>query len=350
MSSLSWFSAALAPWYLANRRDLPWRRTRDPYRIWLSEVILQQTRVDQGLPYYLRFLDRFPNVRSLATAEEEQVLRLWQGLGYYSRARNLLVAARQVEQVYAGKFPTTFDGLRALRGIGDYTAAAIASIAFGEKQALVDGNVYRVLARMFGIRTPVDSSAGAKEFRTLANKLIPTEKPGDHNQAVMELGATVCTPREPRCSNCPLAAKCIARREERILELPVKQGRNKIRSRHFNYLVWERKGGTVLRKRVEKDIWLGLYEPPLYERDRALTRAALLKHLRTDFGGGVWKVIRADGPTVHPLSHQRLHITFWKVAAPAGYRKPAEWKWVSKSEMEALPLPRPVERYFGSPL
>ncbi|MBK8340972.1 MAG: A/G-specific adenine glycosylase [Flavobacteriales bacterium] len=350
MSSLSWFSAALAPWYLANRRDLPWRRTRDPYRIWLSEVILQQTRVDQGLPYYLRFIARFPTVRSLAAAEEDQVLRLWQGLGYYSRARNLLVAAKQIEQAHAGKFPATFEELHGLRGIGDYTAAAIASIAFGEKEAVVDGNVYRVLARVFGIRTPVDSSAGAKEFRALANTLIPIEAPGDHNQAVMELGATVCLPREPRCPECPVSGKCIARREGRIAELPVKQGRTKIRIRHFNYLVLDRKGGTVLRKRVGKDIWQGLYEPPLHESDRALTRALLIKHLNTGFGSGVWKVLGAEGPTVHLLSHQRLHITFWKVAAPAGYRKPADWKWVSKSEMKALPLPRPVEGYFAQPL
>ncbi len=349
MSSLSWFSAALAPWYATHKRDLPWRRTKDPYRIWLSEVILQQTRVDQGLPYYLRFVERFPDVRSLAGAEEDQVLRLWQGLGYYSRARNLLFAARQVQEQHGGKFPTGFDGLRGLRGIGDYTAAAIASIAFGEQQAVVDGNVYRVLARVFGIRTPMDSSAGAKEFRALANALIPAIKPGDHNQAVMELGATVCLPREPRCPDCPLAAKCLARREDRITELPVKQGRTKIRRRHFNYLLLDRKGGAMLRKRAGKDIWQGLYEPPLHESDRTLTRTALLKHLNTEYGGP-WKVVRTENAVTHLLSHQRLHITFWHVAAPAGYRKPKDWKWVPLAKLDAHPLPRPVERYFEQTL
>ncbi|MBK6829719.1 MAG: A/G-specific adenine glycosylase [Flavobacteriales bacterium] len=266
--SRAWFTKALLPWYAEHKRPLPWRETRDPYRIWLSEVILQQTRVEQGREYWHRFVETYPTVAELAAATEDQVLRLWQGLGYYSRARNLRTAAKQVVEEHMGGFPDSYEGLKGLKGVGEYTAAAIGSIAFGLVEPVVDGNVYRVLARVFGIDTPIDSTAGRKQFRELAAALIDHEQPGEHNQAVMELGATVCTPLKPTCGECPLARKCIARATDRIDKLPVKTGKTKVRTRHFNYLHIERGDKTFLRKRTGKDIWHGLYELPLIETEK----------------------------------------------------------------------------------
>ncbi|MCB9170972.1 MAG: A/G-specific adenine glycosylase [Flavobacteriales bacterium] len=346
MSSRSWFTRALGPWYAAHRRDLPWRHTRDPYAIWLSEVILQQTRVDQGLRYYQRFLERFPSVQHLARAREDEVLRLWQGLGYYSRARNLLTAARQVVSDHGGRFPRTHAGLLALKGVGDYTAAAIASIAFDVPEPVVDGNVYRVLARVFGIDTPIDSTAGRRTFRELATTLMPREHPGDHNQAVMELGATICTPNAPDCPNCPLHGKCIARREGRVDRLPVKQGRTKVRDRHLHFGVVRRAGTIWVEKRGLRDIWAGLYVPPLLESEADLDANTFLKHWRVVHRRSGWRVKERIGPVRHLLSHQRLHITFWELVPPKGARPPAGIHAVTRVELEQLALPRPIERYF----
>ncbi|MEO8068831.1 MAG: A/G-specific adenine glycosylase, partial [Flavobacteriales bacterium] len=268
MPSRSWFSKALLPWFAENKRDLPWRNTTDPYRIWLSEVILQQTRVDQGLAYWKRFVERWPTVTDLARASEDEVLKEWQGLGYYSRARNLRSAALQVVHEHRGVYPTTHVGLLKLIGVGDYTAAAIASICFSRPEAVVDGNAYRVLARVFGIATPIDSTAGKKEFKALANTLIDPDHPGDHNQAVMELGATVCTPRNPDCGSCPLRNRCVALKESRIATLPVKVKKQVVRVRYFNYLVLRSPKGIFLHQRSGKDIWQGLWEFPLIETGR----------------------------------------------------------------------------------
>lgn len=341
MSSRSWFSQALLPWYRENQRPLPWRKSPDPYRIWLSEVILQQTRVDQGTAYWHRFVDRYPTVAQLAKASEDQVLRLWQGLGYYSRARNLRTAARQVVEVHGGQFPADHAELLKLKGVGDYTASAIASICFGMAEPVVDGNVYRVLARVFGIATPIDSTAGRKEFRALAAELIPKQHPGDHNQAVMELGATVCTPRNPRCGECPLARKCIAKAEGRIAELPVKAGKTKTRTRHFNYLLIESNGGIYLRKRTGKDIWQGLWELPMVETERAATASALCKAL------GLRKLKRTDGPVRHMLSHQVIQAAFWRVEPPGGITPQKDWKLVPWSKVDAHALPRLIEKQLG---
>ncbi len=337
MSSRSWFSRALLPWYRENQRPLPWRTSPDPYRIWLSEVILQQTRVDQGTAYWHRFVERFPSVSQLAKASEDQVLRLWQGLGYYSRARNLRTAAQQVVKEHGGQFPADHATLLKLKGVGDYTASAIASICFGIPEPVVDGNVYRVLSRAFGIATPIDSTTGRKEFRALAAELLSKEHPGDHNQAVMELGATVCTPRNPRCDECPLARKCIAKAEGRIADLPVKASKSKTRTRHFNYLLIEGNSGIYLRKRTGKDIWQGLWELPMVETEKAATDALLMKT------AGLASLKRIEGPVVHVLSHQRINATLWQAElkdAPV----PCEWKAHSTKALGKVPMHRLMER------
>lgn len=345
--STAWFTKALLPWYKEHQRPLPWRSTRDPYRIWLSEVILQQTRVDQGTAYWHRFVERYPTVAELACAPEDEVLRLWQGLGYYSRARNLRTAARQVVDDHGGSFPKHYDQLKSLKGVGDYTAAAIGSIAFDLPEPVVDGNVYRVLARVFGIDTPIDSTAGRSQFRALAAQLLDTKQPGDHNQAVMELGATVCTPRSPNCGDCPLSSKCIARRTERIAELPVKAGRTSIRTRHFNYLHLAGKSWLYLRKRTEKDIWQGLYELPLLETDKAQTKRGFMATLRKELGEG-WTVVAVQGPVKHVLSHQHIQALFWQVIPPAGFTMPEDWIAVSPGALDKHALPRLLERYVAT--
>ncbi|HEY0978923.1 MAG TPA: A/G-specific adenine glycosylase [Flavobacteriales bacterium] len=345
MSSPSWFSTALLPWYAEHRRLLPWRNTRDPYSIWLSEVILQQTRVDQGLAYYQRFLQRWPTVARLAAASEDEVLKQWQGLGYYSRARNLLVAARQVAGEHGGKFPGTHAELVGLKGVGDYTAAAIASICFDRPDAVVDGNVYRVLARVFGIPTPIDSTAGRKEFKQLATKLLDPDNPGDHNQAVMELGATICTPKAPRCPACPLQHKCVALGTGRVHELPVKQGTTRIRDRWFNYLHILQSGTVHLHQRTGKDIWQGLFEPPLIESEKVLAPSRLRAVLDRTYGRG-WMIQARNDAGRHVLSHQHIHIVFWQVAPPKGFKPPSDWIPVASTRLEEYAVPRPIERWL----
>lgn len=337
MSSPSWFSRALLPWYRENRRPLPWRNRPEPYRVWLSEVILQQTRVDQGTAYWQRFVDRYPTVADLAKAPEQQVLRLWQGLGYYSRARNLRSAAQQVMAEHHGRFPANHAALLRLKGVGDYTASAIASICFGLPEPVVDGNVFRVLSRVFGIATSIDSTTGRKEFRALAAQLIDPKAPGDHNQAVMELGAIVCTPRNPRCDACPLARKCVALAEGRIAELPVKAKRAAVRERHFNYLWIETDRGLLFRKRGSGDIWQGLHELPLVETPKPVSAPALKKT------AGLLSATHVMGPVVHVLSHQRISATLWK-AEWNGAPLPKDWRPVAPRSVKRVPLHRLMEK------
>jgi A/G-specific adenine glycosylase len=348
--STAWFTHALVPWYREHKRPLPWRRTIDPYSVWLSEVILQQTRVDQGTAYWQRFMDRFPRVELLAAASEDEVLRMWQGLGYYSRARNLLAAARQVVERHGGLFPPTHAELVKLKGVGDYTAAAIASICFDQPEAVVDGNVYRVLARVFGIATPIDSTEGRTEFRALAGQLIDPETPGDHNQAVMELGATVCTPLKPRCAQCPLANRCHALAQGRIDALPVKAGRVHVRERHLNYLHVEIGSGFYMQQRGPGDIWQGLWELPQVETDaplgpRSFHKLAAL--LPTGRQGGQWKLLEQLGPVKHVLSHQHLIARFWRVRAPQDLIPPPEWRLVTMHDLAGMAIPRLMERYLA---
>ena len=324
-------------------------RTSDPYRIWLSEVILQQTRVDQGLSYYLRFIERWPTVAELASADENEVLKEWQGLGYYSRARNLLTAARQVMEEFDGKFPDNHADLLRLKGVGDYTASAIASICFHRPEAVVDGNVYRVLARVFGIDTPVDSTVGRKQFKELATELLDPKHPGDHNQAVMELGAIVCTPQRPHCAHCPLHAKCVAFATGTISTLPVKQGKTKTRDRFFNYLHIAVGSGIYMRQRTGKDIWTGLYELPLLESEKALGRRSLERMINESFGKG-WSVKNEEVSPRNVLSHQIIHAKFWSVVPPQNFTPPEDWEPITLKNLDSLAVPRLIERWMTEAL
>lgn len=304
----------LINWYLKNNRDLPWRKTKNPYKIWLSEIMLQQTRVAQGLPYFFKFTEAFPTVFDLAKAEESHVLKLWQGLGYYSRARNLHFTAKYVANDLDGKFPSSYKELLKLKGVGDYTASAIASICFNETAAVVDGNVYRVLSRYFGIAIPINSTEGIKEFKNLAQSVIQKDNPGIYNQAIMDFGALHCKPQNPLCNECDLAAKCVALATNKVSELPVKIKKIKIKKRYFNYLVViSEDEKTIFKERVGKGIWQGLYEFPLMETTKSITAEELIH--REDF-----QILFPEKTSVslfnkkeivHKLSHQHLITKFW---------------------------------------
>lgn len=315
------FSEKVVEWYLEHRRALPWRNTRDPYRIWLSEIILQQTRVAQGLPYYRAFVKRYPGVRQLAAASEREVLRLWQGLGYYSRARHLRECAKTVVEDFSGKFPSTSAKLRQLKGIGDYTAAAIASFAFNEPVAVVDGNVFRVLSRVFGVREDIASSKGKKVFTALANRLVPADQPRLHNEAVMEFGALHCTPRNPACHTCPFSRVCTARREGLQQILPIKRGKVSASHRRFYYIVLRDGDRWLMRKRQGRDIWKGLFDFPLVESQATLSPLKALKAWRENSGISV-SIHRRPfvfGPYRHVLTHQVIEARFVEVSVAEQY-------------------------------
>jgi len=311
------FHNNLIQWYLQNKRDMPWRNTVDPYRIWLSEIILQQTRVAQGLPYYERFVAAFPKVQDLAAASQEEVLKLWQGLGYYSRGRNLHATAQYITEELHGKFPSSYKELLSLKGVGDYTASAIASISFNEVTAVVDGNVYRALSRIFGIETPINSAQGQKEFKKLAQELIDKKQPATFNQAIMEFGAILCKPKKPHCLDCIFQERCVAFKTNMITKLPVKINKTKIKKRYLNYLVLRSNDQkTRINQRTGKGIWQGLYEFPVIEmdgdgdrfRESELLKETLKNHLP-------YSIKRYnETPILHKLSHQHLYITFWIVA------------------------------------
>lgn len=311
------FHKTLINWYLLNRRELPWRKTTNPYYIWLSEIILQQTRVNQGLPYYLKFIEEFPTVFELAEAPEQKVLKLWQGLGYYSRARNLHFTAKYVAEELNGKFPDTYKGLIKLKGIGDYTASAIASTCYKEAVPVVDGNVYRVLARYFGIDSPINTPAGIKEFKALAFELLDKEFPEIYNQAVMEFGATQCKPQNPLCESCPLAESCIALRDGKISQLPVKLKTLKIKKRYFNYLVFiSEENKTLIEQRLGKGIWQGLYQFPLVETKKQLKTEDIIADEKFVSMAGVGLediTLYNDTPILHKLSHQHIYTHFWLI-------------------------------------
>jgi A/G-specific adenine glycosylase len=342
------FSNDIIEWYHENRRTLPWRDTKDPYRIWLSEVILQQTRVNQGLPYYLRFVDTFPAVKDLANAPEDTVLRLWQGLGYYSRARNLHRCAKTVAEKYNGRFPGTFEELILFPGIGTYTAAAIASIAFNQKVAVVDGNVYRVLARVFGITKDISSTEGKSDFSELANKLVSAIHPGDHNQAVMEFGAMHCTPLQPKCPTCPFVKQCVAYNRNMVSQLPVKERKVGKRTRYFNYFILRDGRKIAMRKRTGRDIWNGLYEFYLIETDSEKKIGEILKKDPLPF-----KVqeVKAAGSVKHVLTHQVLQIQFFEVAVSKEIQEKnkglfGSLSFISANEVRDVPKPTAITRYL----
>ena len=317
------FSETILDWYAACGRDLPWRRTRDPYAVWLSEIILQQTRVAQGRAYWERFLERFPTIEDLAAAPEDEVMRLWQGLGYYSRALNLHAAAKQV--VALGGFPSTLEGIRSLKGVGDYTAAAIGSIAFGLPAAVVDGNVYRVLARYFGIATPVGTTAAKKEFTALANRLLPADAPAAFNQGMMDFGATCCTPVNPACLTCPLQPSCQAFKTGRVELLPVKQASAKPVERHLTYVHVRVDGHVAIHRRGPGDIWQGLWEPWLTDEVPAGARLIV-----KDFK--------------HQLTHRTLLADFCLWEPSERPSLPDGYVWIEEAELDTYAKPRLFER------
>ena len=310
------FSQKLINWYNQNKRDLPWRKTKNPYFVWLSEIMLQQTRVAQGLSYYLKFTETFPTVFDLAKADEETVLKLWQGLGYYSRARNLHFTSKYIANDLDGKFPNTYEEIKKLKGIGDYTASAIASICFNEPTAVVDGNVYRVLARYYGIDTPINSSKGIKEFKQLAQEILDKEHSGTFNQAIMDFGAIQCKPKKPLCLFCPFSESCVALQKGKVEVLPVKEKKIKVRKRYFNYLVVKTKNDkTILNLRQGKGIWQGLYEFPVVETTTSINYTELLasKDFQELFSEPTQISLFNEKEIVHKLSHQHLYTKFWIV-------------------------------------
>jgi len=333
---MSNFHLLIAHWYRQNSRSLPWRKTKDPYYIWLSEIIMQQTRVEQGMEYYNKFVKNYPTVADLANANEEQVLNDWQGLGYYSRARNLHFSAKYVQEELNGQFPSTYKEIIKLKGVGNYTAAAISSFAFKEKKAVVDGNVYRLLSRVFDIDTPMDSSAGQKEFQNLADELIPDIDPDTHNQAIMEMGALVCTPKKPNCTSCPLDSMCHSLKNGTIENRPVKSKKTKVRDRFFHFLVYNDNDYTYIVKRTEKGIWQNLYQFPLIEIEPGESPKSNDK----------WQDQTSESEEViHKLSHQTIHAVFHHInGKPQEIR--SNWTRIKSSNIQDYPLPRLIDRYL----
>ncbi|MBL7887094.1 MAG: A/G-specific adenine glycosylase [Flavobacterium sp.] len=309
------FYDRITRWYLTNKRDLPWRKTTDPYAIWLSEIMLQQTRVAQGLPYFERFISTFPTVFDLAKADEEQVLKLWQGLGYYSRARNMHKTAQIVVDEFEGIFPPSYKELLQLKGVGEYTAAAIASFSYNEKVNVVDGNVFRVIARYLNVTTDISSATAKKEFVALANELMENRDSALFNQAIMEFGALQCVPKNPNCSSCVLNESCAALQLKRVDQLPIKSKKTKVRNRFLNYLIFEdAEQNTMIRKRSEKGIWHNLYEFPVIETENEEKLEVVIDKIKQEFADLEINSVRIyDENLVHKLSHQNLTIRFFGV-------------------------------------
>ncbi|MCF6128506.1 A/G-specific adenine glycosylase [Flavobacterium sp. AS60] len=328
------FPKVLIQWYLQNKRDLPWRNDTNPYTIWLSEIMLQQTRVAQGLPYFLRFTEAFPTVFDLANADEEEVLKLWQGLGYYSRARNLHKTAKQIAFELNGEFPKTYAELLHLKGIGEYTAAAIASFAYNESVPVVDGNVFRVLSRYFDVETDIASAGAKKEFTQLAAALLPKGEANLFNQAIMEFGALQCVPKNPDCSNCVFNESCLALQKKKVAQLPVKSKKLKVTKRYFNYLIFsDQNSNTIISKRTQKGIWHNLYEFPLIETQSVENDLTVLELIQNqNFVKNRIQEIQLYNPDaiVHKLSHQHLSIKFWNIKVEGILFNGMDWESASK--------------------
>ena len=340
------FSQNLIKWYSINKRNLPWRETVNPYYIWLSEIILQQTQIKQGLPYYLSFTEEFPSVFDLANSDEKQVLNLWQGLGYYSRARNLHFTAKYIANELNGIFPDNYNDLLKLKGVGDYTASAIASICYNEPTPVIDGNVYRFLSRYFGIKTPINSSKAKKEFKNLAQELIDVNNPAEFNQAIMEFGARQCKPQSPDCKNCPFNTSCVALQKDLIKELPVKLKKTKVTKRYFNYLVIvsdDKK--TIIEQRKDKGIWQKLYQFPLIETPKGVDSEFIQKELALvklckDAEHSVSLFNEED--IVHKLSHQHIYTKFWIVTL-----KKLPQKGISYKNIRDYPVPTLINNFIN---
>ena len=335
------FAETLLSWYDTHKRDLPWRETKDAYRIWISEIILQQTRVEQGWDYYLRFIDRFPDAKNLAQADEDEVLRLWQGLGYYSRARNLHTAAKTVAK--QGSFPTTYEEVRALKGVGDYTAAAICSIAYNMPVAVLDGNVFRVLARYFHVELPINSTKGRKYFAKLAQELLPEAQAGTYNQAIMDFGALQCVPARPNCEQCPLRDSCSAFHQGDVSHFPVKERRLTVKDRYMVYVFLHQNGKTLMHQRIGSDIWRGLYEPLLIEFEQKPTDSDILTHSVLQSIDTSLVLHERVGILKHKLTHRTLYIRAFDAEVSQHANIPSGYQWVDAREMLQLPLPRAIE-------
>ncbi|MCU0347248.1 MAG: A/G-specific adenine glycosylase [Saprospiraceae bacterium] len=358
------FAKKLLEWHDVHHRPMPWKGERNPYLVWLSEIILQQTRVEQGLPYFERFKAAYPTVADLANAPEDEVMKNWEGLGYYSRARNLHATAKHIAYVLNGSFPTTYEGIRSLKGVGDYTAAAIASFAYDLPHAVVDGNVYRVLSRFFGIETPIDTTAGKKQFAQLAQQLfeisdsqppnpqsaIPNPK-SKYNQAIMDFGATHCTPAAPKCKTCPMSEQCVAFLEKRTGSLPVKSKKMERRQRFFNYLIFNRLNEVFVKKRSEKDIWQNLYEFPLIETDSLQDSHHFLtkdKTCQAWLGDSDWRLLRSSAPQRQELTHQRIVATFWELEVSADFLlKENGWIATEREKLDNFAFPRVIDLYIN---
>ena len=342
------FGRILIEWYQNNRRDLPWRRTKNPYLIWISEIILQQTRVAQGYDYYQRFVKRFPDVFSLADADEDEVMKYWQGLGYYSRARNLHAAARSMAE--AGGFPKTYKEVLALKGVGGYTAAAICSFAYGMPYAVVDGNVYRVLSRWLGIETPIDSTEGKRIFAEVAAELLDKAQPGLYNQAIMDFGALQCTPVSPNCMFCPFIDTCVARQKGLVDTLPVKEHKAKVTNRYFNYIYVRMGAHTLINKRTGNDIWKNLYELPLIETESEVPEEKF-------YALPQWQEMLAEGevPSVrlvqkgvkHVLSHRVIYANFYEVILPENAASFAQYQRIRIEDLHKFAVSRLVNQFFS---
>jgi len=327
------FSILIQEWYRLNKRDLPWRHSNSAYNVWISEIILQQTKVIQGLDYYLKFVSNFPTIHDLANADEDAVLKLWQGLGYYSRARNLHFAAKQVVNDFNGKFPVTYKDLMMLKGVGEYTASAVSSIISNLPHAVVDGNVFRVLSRCFLVDTAINSTKGKKEFTILANSLLDVNNAGDHNQAIMEIGALVCKPKNPQCETCPINSKCLSYANGTMLNYPVKEKKVKVRNRYLNYIVTTDKKSIVIKKRGPKDIWQGLFDFPLVETDKPAE----------EMGESIY----LDKQIKHILSHQHIYASFWiKEVKALSIEDPEQI--VKMTDLEDYALPQLLVKYLNT--
>ena len=332
------FTPQITDWYRQNKRDLPWRNTRDPYLIWISEVILQQTRVDQGIGYYYRFSERFPTITHFAQADLQEILNLWQGLGYYSRARNMHVTAQLILNTCNGVFPNNYTSLIQLKGIGPYTAAAIASFSFKEPVAVVDGNVYRVLSRFFDIDEPIDKSSSRKLFTEIAQSLIDHNQPDLFNQAIMEFGALFCTPKKPKCLECPINESCASLRNGTVLERPVKSKRTKSKSRYLHYAIFHSNGQTLIQQRKSKDIWQQLWEFPLIETDDKVVLSAEQWEMN--------EFTYCSDEIIHILSHQRLHVRFY-VFHKFPTKTLENWNVISWDDFHLYPQPRLIDRFIN---
>lgn len=339
------FSRIIIEWYQEYKRDLPWRESSDPYLIWISEIILQQTRVAQGYNYFLRFMERFPDVKTLAAAQEEEVMKYWQGLGYYSRARNLHAAAKSMN----GVFPNTYPEVLALKGVGEYTAAAICSAAYGMPYAVVDGNVYRVLSRYFGVDTPIDSTKGKKLFAALADEMMDKKRPAIYNQAIMDFGAIQCTPQSPDCMSCPLSESCLALSKGKVAQLPVKQHKTKTTNRYFNYIYVRAGANTYINKRLADDIWKNLFELPLIETSGAVSEEEFLglPEFRALLAPGDTPVVRSVCRDVkHVLSHRIIYANFYEVTLPEESASFGDFRKIKAEDLGQYAVSRLVHAFI----